>query len=67
VIKRLEEIGISSFEDLSQYEVDEIMIRVSDMLNSTCWKNSPQATAAIGSAISLSKEKFRMVKIDCKN
>ncbi len=55
VIKRFEEIGIGSFEELSQYDVNEILTRVSDMLNSTCWKNSPQAKSAIASAIALSK------------
>ncbi len=55
VIKRFEEIGIGSFEDLSQYDVDEILTRVSEMLNSTCWKNSPQSKSAITSAIALSK------------
>ncbi len=58
VIKRLEEIGISSFEELCQYEPDEITSLVSDMLNVTCWNNSPQAKAAINSAIALSKEKL---------
>lgn len=56
VINRLEEIGISSLKELSEYSVDEIANRVSDMLRATCWKNSPQAKSAIGAAIKLAKE-----------
>jgi len=56
VIKRFEEIGISSFEDLKQFNADEIAERVAQMLRTTCWKNSPQAKAAISAAIELAKK-----------
>ncbi|MCF6235469.1 MAG: helix-hairpin-helix domain-containing protein [Gammaproteobacteria bacterium] len=56
VIKRFEEIGISSFKELSKYSVDEVANRVADMLGTTCWKNSPQARAAIKSALELAKK-----------
>ena len=51
VISRLEEIGIDSFEKLSAHNVEEIVNRVASMLRTTCWKNSPQAKAAISAAI----------------
>lgn len=57
VIQRFEEIGIASLEELAKYEADEIADRVADMLRTTCWKNSPQAKAAILSAIELAKSK----------
>ncbi|MCF6235474.1 MAG: helix-hairpin-helix domain-containing protein [Gammaproteobacteria bacterium] len=56
VIKRFEEIGISSFKELRKYSVDEVANRVADMLRTTCWKNSPQARTAIKSAIELAKK-----------
>ncbi len=56
VIKRFEEIGISSFKELSKYSVDEVANRVADMLGKTCWENSPQARAAIKSALELAKK-----------
>lgn len=55
VIQRLEEIGISSFSELRQYKTEEITERVASMLNTTCWKNSPQAKRAISAAIELAQ------------
>nr|WP_319395455.1 hypothetical protein [uncultured Desulfobacter sp.] len=51
VIKRFEEIGIDSFEKLKKYQSREIAEMVASMLGTTCWKNSPQAKAAIKAAI----------------
>lgn len=51
VIKRFEEIGIDSFSTLAAREVDEIADMVADMLQTTCWKNSPQSKSAIAAAI----------------
>ena len=39
VLKRFEEIGISSLEELSKYEAENIAKIVANMLGSTCWKN----------------------------
>ena len=55
VVKRFEEIGIHSLSDLKQYRADEIAEQVASMLNTTCWKNSPQAQAAINAAIDLAR------------
>lgn len=55
VVKRFEEIGINSLKDLAQYQVDDIAEMVASMLNTTCWKNSPQAKAAIKAAIECAK------------
>ncbi|EPP4298207.1 helix-hairpin-helix domain-containing protein [Vibrio navarrensis] len=56
VLKRFEEIGIGSISDLATYQVDEIAEMVASMLRTTCWKNSPQAKAAIKAAIQRAKE-----------
>ena len=53
VIKRFEEIGISSFQELKTYRAEDIVEMVAGMLGSTCWKNSPQARSAINLAIDL--------------
>lgn len=57
VIQRFEEIGIATLAELAKYDADEIANRVADMLRTTCWKNSPQAKAAITSAIELAQDK----------
>ncbi|KKD01118.1 hypothetical protein [Photobacterium halotolerans] len=56
VIKRFEEIGINTLSDLATYQVDDIAEMVASMLRTTCWKNSPQAKAAIEAAILCAKE-----------
>lgn len=55
VIKRFEEIGIGSFEELKGYDANDIAERVASMLHTSCWKNSPQAKQAITAAIELAK------------
>ncbi|NOI13620.1 helix-hairpin-helix domain-containing protein [Vibrio hepatarius] len=55
VLKRFEEIGIDNLSDLATYRVDEIAEMVASMLRTTCWKNSPQAKAAIKAAIQRAK------------
>jgi predicted RecB family nuclease len=56
VLKRFEEIGIDTLSDLATYQADDIAEMVASMLRTTCWKNSPQAKAAIEAAISRAKE-----------
>lgn len=51
VVKRFEEIGIDSLAELAGYEARDIAERVASMLNTSCWKNSPQALAAVNAAI----------------
>lgn len=55
VLKRFEEIGINSFSDLANAQADEIAESVASMLGTSCWKNSPQAKAAITAAITRAK------------
>ena len=55
VIQRFEEIGISSFEEMSQYTAADIADRAADMLRSSCWKNSTQSKGAIQAAIDLAQ------------
>ncbi|WP_096087660.1 hypothetical protein [Agaribacterium haliotis] len=55
VVKRFEEIGISSFKELKKYKAEDIAEMVASMLNTTCWKNSPQAMRAISAAIERAK------------
>ncbi|MBU0923331.1 helix-hairpin-helix domain-containing protein [bacterium] len=56
VVKRFEQIGINSLEDLSKSSVEEITDIVSDILDSTCWKNSSQAKKAVQNAIDFANE-----------
>lgn len=56
VISRLEQMGIESLQMLGDSNVDDILAQASAALGSTCWKNSPQARAAITAAVTLGKQ-----------
>lgn len=55
VIERLEQMGFSTLDQLSEASVNDIVAQGAALVGSTCWKNSPQAKAAIGNAIALAK------------
>jgi hypothetical protein len=55
VVARLEQMGYSSLAHLSKANALDIVSKASAIVGSTCWKNSPQARAAIQSAISLAQ------------
>jgi predicted flap endonuclease-1-like 5' DNA nuclease len=57
VIKRLEDMGISSLDQLSKASTTDIVAQAAAMLGASCWKNSPQARAAIDAAIACAKQK----------
>ena len=51
VIARLEAMGLDSFQLLAQANVKDVLALGADLTRSSCWKNSPQAHAAIQAAI----------------
>jgi predicted RecB family nuclease len=55
VIKRLEEMGFSSLEALGRSDTLTIVTHTAAQLGTSCWKNSPQARAAIDGAIALAR------------
>ena len=55
VITRLEQMGIESLAELRKSNVSDILAQASAALGSTCWKNSPQARAAITAAVELAR------------
>lgn len=51
VIARLEQMGFSDLEQLAVAGVQDIVEKAAALVGSSCWKNSPQARAAIEAAI----------------
>ena len=51
VIARLEQMGYSDLQQLAEANARDIVERAAALVGSSCWKNSPQAKAAIGAAI----------------
>ncbi|WP_313457496.1 helix-hairpin-helix domain-containing protein [Stenotrophomonas sp.] len=56
VISRLEQLGFSTLHELGAADVSVILEQASAAVGSTCWKNSPQARAAITAAVELGKK-----------
>ena len=57
VVQRLEQMGIASLRQLAAAEPSEIVASAAGLTGSTCWKNSPQARAAIQSAVDFARSR----------
>jgi hypothetical protein len=57
MIVRLEQMGFESLAHLSKANALDIVSQASAIVGSTCWKNSPQARAAIQAAIALAQSR----------
>ncbi len=52
VIERLEQMGFVSMPQLADADANDILSQGAALSGSSCWKNSPQAKAAVQAAIS---------------
>jgi len=55
VITRLEQLGFSSLSQLQNARMEDIVADASALVGSSCWKNSPQARAAINNVLALAR------------
>ena len=55
VVARLEEMGFASLADLRDGDLEAILASGAHLTGSTCWKNSPQARAAIAAVLQLAE------------
>jgi hypothetical protein len=55
VVGRLEQMGFVSLQHLSKANALDILSQGAKLTGSSCWKNSPQARAAINAAIEAAK------------
>jgi len=51
VLSRIEELGIEDLATLARQDAAELCRLAAGLTGSTCWRNSPQARAAITGAI----------------
>lgn len=51
VVARFEQLGYSSLEQLAQAQAGDILAGAAAVTGTTCWRNSPQARAAVETAI----------------
>ena len=55
VIARLEELGYDTLKQFANANTQHILSQAATITGSTCWKNSPQARAAIAAVIQLAQ------------
>lgn len=55
VVARLEQMGYESLAHLSRAHALDIVAQGTALTGSSCWKNSPQARAAVQAAIALAQ------------
>lgn len=59
VIMRLEQMGIDSLDKLALANPKDITEQAASLVGSSCWKNSPQAKAAITMAVDFARGKIQ--------
>jgi len=59
ILQRLRQIGLDDITKLAAADLDDILEQGTKLTGSTCWKNSPQAKAAIAAAIEWTKQRFQ--------
>ncbi|KES13365.1 Pathogenicity locus [Snodgrassella alvi SCGC AB-598-P14] len=59
VIMRLEQMGIDSLDKLARANPQDITEQAASLVGSSCWKNSPQAKAAITMAVDFARGKIQ--------
>lgn len=59
VVRRLEDLGVEDLATLAQQDATALCLAASTQLGSTCWRNSPQARAAITGAIDAARRAQR--------
>ena len=52
-------MGLDDIAKLAAADLDDILERGAQLTGSTCWRNSPQAKAAIAAAIEWAKQRFQ--------
>ncbi|RKJ95610.1 Pathogenicity locus [Alicycliphilus denitrificans] len=57
VVARLEQMGYESLAHLAKANALDIVAKAAAIVGSSCWKNSPQARAAIQAAIALAQSR----------
>ena len=55
VLQRLQQMGLDDVAKLAAANVDDMLQQGAALTGSTCWKNSPQARAAMQAAVSWAK------------
>ena len=58
ILQHLQQMGLDDVAKLAEADLDDILEQGAQLTGSTCWKNSPQAKAAVSAAITWAKQKI---------
>ena len=58
-MQRLQQMSLDDVATLAAADLEDILEQGAKLTGSTCWKNSPQAKAAITAAIEWAKQRFQ--------
>ena len=56
VLQRLQQMGLDDVAKLAAADLDDVLELGAKLTGSTCWKNSPQARAAIQAAVTWAQQ-----------
>ena len=59
ILQRLQQMGLDDVVTLAAADLDDVLEQGARLTGSTCWKNSPQAKAAVSAAIEWAKQRFQ--------
>ena len=59
ILQRLQQMGLDDVATLAAADLDDVLEQGARLTGLTCWKNSPQAKAAIAAAIEWAKQHFQ--------
>ena len=59
ILQRLQQMGLDDVATLAAADLDDVLEQGAKLTGSTCWKNSPQAKAAVSAAIAWAKQRFQ--------
>lgn len=59
VLQRLQQMGLDDAAKLARADVNDILQQGAALTGSSCWKNSPQAKAAVTAAVAWAKRQTK--------
>ena len=60
VLSRLQQMGLDDVAKLAAADVDDILQQGAALSGSTCWRNSPQARAAMQAAVTWAQQRISL-------
>jgi len=59
ILQHLQQMGLDDVAKLAEADLDDILEQGAQLTGLTCWRNSPQAKAAIAAVIEWAKQRFQ--------